>query len=524
MNEPRHITHLADELLSLILSFLLTEPESPDGREILHDYAFPPYRRNGASAVASRGEKSDLDKYRLVCTRFMRIATPWKFRRFTLRFSAEGFTRLNELVDMQLARHTRYFTYMVRPYYQGRDWGQFLTEIASDYPTLSDIHTARLADQTSLIKTSEDIISLKRALVSFTSLQQVKLLRLQDKADEDIMERARRSRTAEGLKFDWEPACSRAIGNLGLALMGSNCQSVRFLAPQLSPEAALKLLHTPRVTMSALGERLTCLDIYFHSVSDVTALMSRLSSTFRDFFQAARNLVTINVGFPANSPLNMHLEDVFHHIHWPRLRSLGIQGWRLHSWEIGSIARRHQSQLREMRLPYIYLLEGSRWRDVLSVLHDEMEQLEVLNLQHINYATHFDTEVMNGIEIPPGSEEEGEEEEEEEEEEVDDDDDDDDDYHHHHHQESDNNDSHDGDDGSDNHHSDTQSSSDISMHEITSETEPYPYYYQHRDLHTLTEQELGMLSVHDLGDNGMYVKREHWHVWEKWVVVSRRRI
>jgi hypothetical protein len=120
MTEPRHITHLADELLSLILSFLLTDTESPDGARdiLLQGYAaFSPYRRNG---VASRGERSDLDKYRLVCTRFMRIATPWKFRRFTLRFSAEGFTRLNELVDMQLARHTRYFTYMVRPCYHGR--------------------------------------------------------------------------------------------------------------------------------------------------------------------------------------------------------------------------------------------------------------------------------------------------------------------------------------------------------------------------------------------------------------------
>lgn len=122
MNEPGRINFLADELLSLILSFLIADTEFPDGREIIHDYAFPPYnnKRNGTNAVASRGERSDLDRYRLVCTRFMRIATPWKFRRFTLRFSAEGFRRLNELVDMQQAHNTRYFTYMVRPYYQGR--------------------------------------------------------------------------------------------------------------------------------------------------------------------------------------------------------------------------------------------------------------------------------------------------------------------------------------------------------------------------------------------------------------------
>lgn len=397
------------------------------------------------------------------------------------------------------------------------DWERFLTEVASDNDTLSAIHTARLADQSSLLKNAKDIISLKRALVAFPALQQIKLLRLQDEADEDIMVRVRQSETAEGLSLDWEPACSRAIESLGLALMGSNCQSVRFLAPQLSPEAALKLLNTPRVAMSALGERLTCLDIYFHSVSDVTAVMSRLSNTFRDFFQAARNLVTINVGFPANSPLNLHLEDVFHHIHWPRLRSLGIQGWRLHSWEIGSIVRRHQSQLREIRLPYIYLLEGSRWRDVLSVLHDEMEHLEFLNLQHINYAANFDTEIMNGAEIPPGSEEEEEDGNNNHQNQ----------HQHHPNNATNHNSDNNGDDESD--HSDTESSSDVSMlhdsqSEITSETEPYPYPYQQHDLQNLTDQELSMLSVNDLGDNGMYVKREHWHLWEKWAVISRRRI
>lgn len=330
------------------------------------------------------------------------------------------------------------------------------------------------------------------------------------------MERARRLGTARDVKLDWEPACSRAIEGLALALMGSSCQSVRFLGPQLSPEAALKLLNAPRVTMSALGERLTCLDIYFHSASDVTALMSKLSTTFRDFFQAARNLVTINVGFPANSPLNLHLEDVFHHIHWPRLRSLGIQGWRLHSSEISAIARRHQSQLRELRLPYVYLLDGSRWRDVLSILHDDMQQLEKLNLQHINYASHFSTEIMNGIEIPPGSTTDEEEQR--------DDEDDDDDTNHNGEIEPP--------------QSDTDSSSIVSIHdsqsEISSETEesyrqqhryPYPHHRQNqRDLQSLSEQELSMLTANDLGDNGIYVKREHWHIWEKWVVISRRRL
>lgn len=127
MNAPGRINCLPDELLDLTLSFLIADTEFPDGREILQDYAFPPYnnKRNGTNAVASQGERTDLDRYRLVCKRFMRIATPWKFRRFTLRFSEEGFRRFNELVDMGQAHHTRYFTYMVRPYYQGRGMYSF---------------------------------------------------------------------------------------------------------------------------------------------------------------------------------------------------------------------------------------------------------------------------------------------------------------------------------------------------------------------------------------------------------------
>lgn len=122
MDEPGRINVLADELLSLILEFLTAGSGHSEGRDSIPDYTFPPcsnHKRNGTIAASLWGENSDLDRFRLICRRFMRIATPWKFRRFTLRFSPEGFRRLDELVDMRLAHHTRYFTYMVRPYYRG---------------------------------------------------------------------------------------------------------------------------------------------------------------------------------------------------------------------------------------------------------------------------------------------------------------------------------------------------------------------------------------------------------------------
>lgn len=111
MDQPRHIQDLADELLSEILSFLLEPtPRALNGR----------FNGNGhTSRYSEPGELTDLDRFRLVCKRFMRIGTPYRFNRFTLRFSDHGFRRLNELIAMQLACYVKTVTYMVRPLYQG---------------------------------------------------------------------------------------------------------------------------------------------------------------------------------------------------------------------------------------------------------------------------------------------------------------------------------------------------------------------------------------------------------------------
>ena len=121
MTPTRHIQKLADELLSEILSFLLEEPRSRvlngNGCRNGHNgHCLGEYDDHHPRAY---GEASELDRFRLVCKRFMRIGTPRKFARFNLRFSEYGFGRLDDLLEMQLGCYVKTVTYLVRPFYQG---------------------------------------------------------------------------------------------------------------------------------------------------------------------------------------------------------------------------------------------------------------------------------------------------------------------------------------------------------------------------------------------------------------------
>ncbi|PYI04052.1 F-box domain protein [Aspergillus sclerotiicarbonarius CBS 121057] len=388
MEKPRRIEDLAEELISDILSFLLgSESPSPEPS---------PTSSHGSSSDSNNGsthafgEKSDLDRFRLVCRRFERIGTPRKFSRFVLRFSSDEFQRLEDFLNMQLACHVRSFTYMVRPFYQGSGWPHILDGVDVDNLPVSSVHRRRLQDQRYMIDSNRDLLLLRRAIAAFSSLQQIKLLRLQDEADEQLLDHIRERSLGRTTRLDWEPACTRAVTNLSISLLESNCNSVKFVGPQISPEATVRLLQAPSTSLSALGARLTSLDVTFHSAANLSAYMETLSSVFYNFFLAAKNLTVIHLGFPAIAPLDLALEQIFHHLQWKSLRTLSIQGWRLGSEEIIALIRRHRRQLRDIRLTNIYIRPGGRWRDVLSVLHDDMDHLNHIDLRGIDYTSHFD--------------------------------------------------------------------------------------------------------------------------------------
>ncbi|RDW81368.1 F-box domain protein [Aspergillus mulundensis] len=372
----RCIEDLADELIIKILFFLVPEESRSSTSSPVNSHVHSP-ELNGRPAHV-QGEKSDLDRFRLVCKRFYRIGTPSKFTSFQLRFSRQGFQRLEELVHRQLAC-----------------WSQ----ISDDHFPAAQTHIARLQDQIHILEGNHDREVLKKALFAFSSLRQVKLIRLQDQADEQLLDLIRDRILEETMALHWEPACARAVSNMGIALLSSNCTSVRFLGPHTDPRAAVKLLQTPSATLSAIGARLACLEVTFLSKTDLTRHMEDLSLVFHDVLLAAKKLESIHIGFSPAVPLGLRLNQVFHRIQWKKLRKLSLEGWHLTSDEIIALIRRHRQQVRNIRLERVFLRDGSHWRDVLSVLHDEMDEIESIYLRDIDYvkgdATH-DFDGTNG--------------------------------------------------------------------------------------------------------------------------------
>ncbi|KAJ5731342.1 uncharacterized protein N7483_005850 [Penicillium malachiteum] len=391
MDQPRQIHHLADELVNEILAFILESgPQNPHGKLYINGNHSQDNRR-----PIAYGEASDLDCFRLVCKRFMRIGTPRKFARFNLRFSEDGFRRLGELLEMQRACYVKTVTYLVRPFYQGSGWRPILQTIGSKNRALAQLHSQRLEEQTNLVETNFDLSQLCLGIAAFSALQEIKLLRLQDEADEHLLDlvhenyiRGTETMDSSRIWFDWESACSRAVTNLGIALLNSQCSAIRFIGPHISPEATLQLLRAPSTTLAAMGNRLTSLDINFHSHSDITATMSDLSSS------------RFTLDSLQKPPLDLDLESIFHNIRWKTLRTLSLQGWRLDADEIISLIRRHRRQLRDFRLFAVYLRPRGRWKDVLCVLRNEMERLDSVELREIDYTEHFDALArVDGIEV-----------------------------------------------------------------------------------------------------------------------------
>lgn len=252
---------------------------------------------------------------------------------------------------------------------------------------------SRLEDQTCLTDTGHDLVLLRHAFASFSSLQRVKLLRLQDGADQQLIHHILNN-SIEGT-VDWEPACTRAIANLGSALLESNCNPIRFIGPHISVETK-NLQHTPSSkTLAAIGPRIAGLDLTFPFFLTTNPILNNttLTSTLHTFFQSTTpTLTTLHLHFHPKTPLPTPLHQILPEtIHFPCLQTFSLQSWRLSASEITALLRRHRRTLREIRLRSVYLIDGGgKWTDILAVLRDEMEGLKCVELRGIGYSHHLD--------------------------------------------------------------------------------------------------------------------------------------
>lgn len=261
---------------------------------------------------------------------------------------------------------------------------------------------AKAKAQNRLVRSQEDLRVLKKAMIAFTSLQHVQILRLQDEADRYLIDHLQENGTDLDRAVDlrWSPACVHATRTMGEALVYARSPFSRFSGPMMNPQSALVMKEKVPQTVSLLSSRLTCLELHFDDANDLDNKMRELSGLFKIVFEAATNLQALHVGFPSRCPLSLRLEEIFHHVKWEKLRAFGIQAWRLHAEEIIELAKRHSRTLRGLRLRDVQLREGSMWRDVLTMLRSEMDQLDWVSLRRVDYSKHFDDLWANSMEVP----------------------------------------------------------------------------------------------------------------------------
>ncbi|KAH9863260.1 hypothetical protein IAQ61_009537 [Plenodomus lingam] len=427
------ILDLADELLRIVLENVTSEPEkltSLERRAYLSQESFkqpPPLEPDQAQTIAA---------FRLTCRKFSDLGVIHQFSRVTTRFSRRGLKRLENIANQRhIAERVKKFSYMVPFFYvEGRERVQELLRTRPEDLGFFDLghFQQKVNEQKDILRTQEDARVLKLAIAAFTSLQHVQILRVQDREDGNLISYMRNHAELMHLvELKWPPACLHSTKTIGTALLESRSPCSRFSSPMLSPQSVLGAASNPPTTLSVLAERLTCLEIHFDDGIDLDVRMRQLSSLAQAVFTAAKNIEAVHIGFPSHRPLNLRLEELFHHVKWDKLQAFGIQAWKLDAEEIISLAQRHRETLRGFRLRDVILRDGSRWTDVLTALRDNMARLDWVSLRRIDYEKHFDEQwTTGGVEVPDdplvGSDSSDEDEWDHYEDHDDDDDDDDD--------------------------------------------------------------------------------------------------
>ena len=174
----------------------------------------------------------------------------------------------------------------------------------------------KVDDQHQIVEFGEDVRVLKKAIASFTKLQHVRLLRVADWDQRNLLMR-RPEGSEQFLRLNWTDACSHASRTIGEALLSANVPWCRFSSPQISPQSAERLTSLQIKSLYTLAARLTCLTMVFVDASDDQ--VRHLSGLFRSVFKTAVNMQAVHVGFASRTPLSLPLEEVFNHVTWSKV-------------------------------------------------------------------------------------------------------------------------------------------------------------------------------------------------------------
>ncbi|PWW80105.1 hypothetical protein C7212DRAFT_273691 [Tuber magnatum] len=328
--------------------------------------------------------KQHFARLRLVSKRFSELAAPYLFRSIGLRFNMKSFGRLERLSEQpKLAKHVKKFVYLMPYLYvEGKDREPFY------YPTV-------YKEQQDVMRGSYDLFVLKKAMKSFTSLQQIQLLSVMVHKDIVLRNLASSFDNWDFIDCRWIPACSHAAETLLLAILYGKPPVNSFSSPTLSPQSLLAISSGMQQSALASFKQLSHLEVTFDERPDRSYLdtatthlrghISPISEFFRQFCMCTVNLSTLYLRFTPGLPVRLPLEDVFHNTVWSKLRVLGIGSWMLRAEEIIGIAKRHQGTLKGIRLSEVYLADGDRWRDVVIALKTHMKTLDWVSFQDIGY-------------------------------------------------------------------------------------------------------------------------------------------
>ncbi|KAG0642592.1 hypothetical protein HOY80DRAFT_608844 [Tuber brumale] len=356
--------------------------------------------------------KQHFARLRLVSKRFSELAAPYLFRSIGLRFNMKSFSRLERLSEQpKLAKHVKKFVYLMPYLYvEGiQDFETFRAGRAIRLPNkLRQImfedrepfyYPTAHKEQQDVMRGSYDLFVLKKAMKSFTSLQQIQLLSVMVHKDIVLRNLASGFDNWEFIDCRWIPACSHAVETLLLAILYGKPPVNSFSSPTLSPQSLLAT--SSRMQQSALAsfKQLSHLEVTFDERPDRSYLdtatthlrghISPISEFFRQFCMCTVNLSTLYLRFTPGLPVRLPLEDVFHNTVWSKLRILGIGSWVLKAEEIIGIAKRHQGTLKGIRLSEVYLADGDRWRDVVIALKTHMKKLDCVSFQDIGYEREY---------------------------------------------------------------------------------------------------------------------------------------